>query len=334
MPAVLIVSRVFLRIVPGVALFAALSAPGALLAQSYPVKPITLLSGASVGSAGDTAMRAVTARMADTIGQPIVVEARRGAGGLEAYAATAKAAPTGYTVMFANAGIVTNQYLRKGWPLDVIKDYTPVVQLFSSPYFLAAATTVPASNMKELIDYAKQNPGKLSYATTGIGSGAHLQGESINLSAGTQMLHVPYAGNNSMMAVNDLISGRVDLYLADLNSFNQHAAAGKLKLIAFVDKTRSRLRPEVGTINEVLPNAYNLVVWWGILGPAGLPRPIVERLNTEAGKALGDASLTSKMSTLTVMAPNPTAPEDFARQIKSDVDNIGRVVKALGLKPE
>ena len=319
---------------PSIAVLMGAMMPLAALSQAYPVKPINLLSGASVGSAGDTAMRVVTARMSETIGQPIVVEARRGAGGMEAYVATAKAAPTGYTLMFANAGIVTNQYLRKAWPLDVLRDYTPIVQLFGSPYFLAAATSVPAGNMKELIDYAKQNPGKLSYATTGIGSGAHLQGEAINMAAGTQMLHVPYAGNNSTMAVNDLIAGRIDLYLADLNSFNQHAAAGKLKLIAFVDKTRSRLRPEVGTINEALPSAYNLVVWWGLLGPTGLPRPMVDRINIEAGKALGDASLTSKMSTLTVMSPSASAPEDFARQIKSDVDNIGRVVNTLGLKPE
>lgn len=322
------------RIFPAIAALAFAGLPLAVVAQAYPVKPISLLSGASVGSAGDTAMRVVTARMSETIGQPIVVEARRGAGGMEAYAATAKAAPTGYVLMFANAGIVTNQYLRKGWPLDVQKDYTPIVQLFGSPYFLAAATSVPANNMKELVEYAKQNPGKLSYATTGIGSGAHLQGEAINMAAGTQMLHVPYAGNNSTMAVNDLISGRIDLYLADLTSFNQHAAVGKLKLIAFVDKARSRLRPDVGTINEVLPSAYNLVVWWGLLGPAGLPRPIVDRINVEAGKALGDATLTSKMSTLTVMPPNPNAPEDFARQIRSDVDNIGKVVNTLGLKPE
>ena len=308
--------------------------PMAVLSQSYPLKPLTLLSGASVGSAGDTGMRVVIARMSETIGQPIVVEARRGAGGLEAYAANAKAAPNGYTLMFANGGIITNQYLRKGWPIDVQRDYTPVVQLFSSPYFLAAATSVPANNMKELIDYARQNPGKLTYATTGIGSGAHLQGESMNMSAGTQMLHVPYAGNNSMMAVNDLITGRVDLYLADLNSFSQYVAAGRLKLIAHVDKTRSRLRPEVGTINEVLPNAYNVVMWWGVLGPAHLPRPLVDRINSESGKALSDPALTSKMATLTVIAPSASAPEDFARQIRSDVENVGRVVDALGLKPE
>ena len=323
-----------IRVLMPLVAIASATLPFAVMSQAYPVKPITLLSGASVGSAGDTGMRVVTARMSETIGQPIVVEARRGAGGLEAYAANAKAAPNGYTLMFANAGIVTNQYLRKAWPIDVLRDYAPVVQLFSSPYFLAAATSVPANNMKELIDYARQNPGKLSYATTGIGSGAHLQGESINMSAGTQMLHVPYAGNNSMMAVNDLISGRIDLYLADLNSFNQHAQAGKLKLIAFVDKTRSRLRPEVGTINEVLPNAYNLVVWWGLLGPANLPRPMVDRINVESGKALADPALTSKMSTLTVITPSPGAPEEFARQIRSDVDNIGKVVNALGLKPE
>ena len=112
------------------------------------------------------------------------------------------------------------------------------------------------------------------------------------------------------------------------------AAVGKLKLIAFVDKTRSKLRPDIGTLNEALPNAYNLVVWWGILGPAGLPRPIVDRFNAEAGKALADPNLAAKMTTITIIAPSPNAPEEFARQIKSDVDNVGRVVKVLGLQPE
>ncbi len=207
--------------------------------------------------------------------------------------------------------------------------------MFSSPYFLAAAANVPASFLRELLDYARQNPGKRSYASTGIGSGVHLQGvEALNMAAGTRMLHVPYSGNNSTMAVNDLISGRINLYLADLNSFQQHAAAGKLKLIAFVDKTRSRLRPEVGTSNEVLPNAYNLVVWWGLLGPAQLPRPMLERVNAEAGKILADPGLSAQMPTLTIVPPSPNGPEEFTRQIRGDMEAIGKVVNTLGLKPE
>ncbi|OFZ96933.1 MAG: hypothetical protein A3H35_21215 [Betaproteobacteria bacterium RIFCSPLOWO2_02_FULL_62_17] len=308
--------------------------PFAALPQSYPAKPIVLLSGASVGSVGDIGVRTVVARMAEGLGKPIVVEARRGAGGLEAYAAGAKAEPNGYTLLFANVGLATNKFLRREWPVDALKDYTHIVQLFSSPYFLAAAANVPANSMKELVDYARQNPGKLTYASTGIGSGAHLQGEAINMAAGTQMLHVPYAGNNAAMALNDLISGRIDLYISDLNNFIQHAASGKLKLIAFVDKTRSRLRPEVQTVNEVVPNAYNLVVWWGIMGPANLPRVLVDRINSEAGKALSDPGLMAKMSSLTVIAPSPNAPEQFTRQIRSDVENIAKVVNALGLKPE
>ena len=313
---------------------AACAVPFAALAQAYPAKPIVLLSGASVGSVGDIGMRAVVARMGEGLGKPIVVESRRGAGGLEAYAAGAKAEPDGYSLVFANAGLVTNKFLRKGWPVDALKDYTHIVQLFSSPYFVAAAAGVPANSMKELIAYARQNPGKLTYASTGIGSGAHLQGEAINIAACTRMLHVPYAVNNSMMAVNDLITGRIDLYIADINSFYQHAATGKLKLIAFVDKARSRLRPEVQTVNEVLPNAYNLIVWWGIMGPANLPRALVDRINAEAGKVLSDPGLGAKFSSLTIIAPSPNAPEEFTRQIRSDVENIGKVVNALGLKPE
>ena len=308
--------------------------PVSALPQAYPAKSITLLSGASVGSVGDIGVRTVVARMAENIGRPIVVDARRGAGGLEAFSAAAKAEPNGYTLLFANIGLVTNKFLRRDWPVDALKDYTHIVQLFSSPYFIAAPPGLPVNSMKELIDYARQNPGKLTYASTGVGSGAHLQGEAINLAAGTKMLHVPYTGNNAAMAVNDLLTGRVDLYISDLNAFAQHVAAGKLKLIAFVDKTRSRLRPEVQTVNEVVPNAYNIVVWWGILAPANLPRALVDRINAEAGKALSEPGILAKMSSLTVIPPNPNAPEEFARQIASDVENLSKLVNALGLKPE
>jgi tripartite-type tricarboxylate transporter receptor subunit TctC len=312
----------------------ALVLPLTALAQTYPARTITLLSGASVGSPGDVGMRIVATRLSESLGQPIVVESRRGAGGLEAYSGGAKAEPNGYTLVFANAGLVTNKFLRKAWPVDPLKDYTPVTHLFSSPYFLVASNNVPANSLRELIDYAKKNPGKLTYASTGIGSGAHLQGEAINMAAGTQMLHVPYAGNSSAMAVNDIVTGRVDLYLADLNSVAQHANAGKVKLMGFVFNTRSPLKPDVPTIREVLPEAYNLVVWWGILGPAGLPRPIVERLNGEAAKVLADPGLASKLPSVSVIPASRSGPEEFGKQIRADHEAIAKVVNALGLKPE
>jgi tripartite-type tricarboxylate transporter receptor subunit TctC len=307
--------------------------PGAL-AQAYPNKPILLLSGASVGSGGDVAMRTITSRMGEALGQPIVVEARRGAGGLEAYAAGARAEANGYTLTFANGGLVTNRFMKKDMPVDAVKDYTPIVQIFNVAFFLAAHASVPAGSLKELIEYSKRNPGKLDYASTGVGSVAHLVGESLNMQAGMGILHVPYSGNNTSMVVNDLITGRIQLYLAALPSFVQHVASGKIKLIAYFDRERSRLRPDVQTVNETLPGYYNIVVWYGFLGPAGMPRAITERLRIEANKVTGDPALAPRFDALGVSPLTGRSSEDFARQIASDVENIGRIVKALGLKPE
>ncbi len=313
---------------------AVLLLPLAALAQAWPAKPITVVSGASVGSGGDAAMRTVTQRMSEAFGQPIVVESRRGAGGLEAYTAGARAEPNGYTLTFVNSGVVTNRFMKKDMPVDALRDYTPIIVMFSTAFFLAAHASVPANNLKELIEHAKRNPGKLSYASTGIGSAAHLSGDSLNTVAGIRILHVPYAGSNTAMAVNDLIGGRVDMYYASLASLNQHVASGKIKLIGLADERRSRLAPNVGTFNEVLPDYYNIVVWWGFVGPVGLPRPIVDRVRLEAGRVVNDPGMAAKFDAFGVaVIPNST-PEDFARLIRADVENIGKIVTLLGLKPE
>ncbi len=319
---------------PTAAVLTALALAAPALAQSYPSRQILVLSGASVGSAGDIAMRAVVTRMSEGLGQPIVVESRRGAGGLEAYAAGARAEPNGYTLTFANGGLVTNRFMKKDMPVDAVKDYTPIVHTFNVVFFIAAHSGVPANSLKELIEYSKRNPGKLDYATTGVGSVAHLVGESLNQQAGMGMVHVPYSGGNTSMVVNDLVTGRVHLYLAALPSFTQYVAAGKVKLIAYVDRQRSRLRPEVPTVNETLPDYYNIVVWYGFLGPAGLPRPIVDRIRIEANKVTADPSLSSKFDTLGMNVVTGQSSEEFAKQIGADVENIGRIVKALQLKPE
>jgi tripartite-type tricarboxylate transporter receptor subunit TctC len=306
----------------------------AALGQAWPAKPITIVSGASVGSGGDAAMRLVTGRMSEAFGQPVIVESRRGSGGLEAYAAGARAEPNGYTLTFANAGVVTNRFMKKDMPVDALKDYTPIIVMFSTAFFLGAHPSVPANNLKELIEFARKNPGKLTFASTGVGSAAHLVGDSLNQVAGIRILHVPYAGANTAMAVNDLLGGRVDMYYASLGSFTQHVAAGKLKLIGLADERRSRLAPTVPTFNETLPDYYNIVVWWGFLGPAGLPRAITERVRAEAAKVVYDPQMTSRFDAFGVAVIPNGGPEEFAKLIKSDVDNIGRVVTQLGLKPE
>jgi tripartite-type tricarboxylate transporter receptor subunit TctC len=193
---------------------------------------------------------------------------------------------------------------------------------------------LPANNLKELIDLAKKNPGKYSFASTGIGSAAHLVGDALNEVAGIRVLHVPYAGSNTSMAVNDLLGGRVDMYYASLASFAQHVQAGKLKLIGLADDRRSRLAPNVPTFNETLPDYYNIVVWWGFVGPAGLPRAIVDRVKTEAGKAVYDPQMSGKFDAFGVAVIPDGGPEAFAKLIRSDTENIGKLVKQLGLKPE
>ncbi|OFZ72375.1 MAG: hypothetical protein A2W04_00210 [Betaproteobacteria bacterium RBG_16_64_9] len=317
-----------------IAAVACAAAPYAVLPQAYPARSITVLSGASIGSGGDVAMRVVAAKMSEALGQPMVVEARRGAGGLEAYTAGARAEPNGYTITFVNSGLVTNRFMKKDMPVDALKDYAPISVLFSTAFFLAAHPSLPANNLKELLSYAKRNPGKVTFASTGIGSAAHLVGESLNSVAGTRMLHVPYAGKNTALAVNDLVGGRVDMYLASLSSLAQHAAAGKVKLIALVDSVRHRQQPHVATVNELLPGYYNIVVWWGFLGPVGLPRPIVDRLRGEALKVISDPAMAAKFDSVGVATVTHGGPEEFARIIRSDVENIGKVVNALGLKPE
>lgn len=310
------------------------AAPLAALAQAYPVKPITMLSGASVGSGGDVAMRTVTARMSEALGQPIVVESRRGAGGFDAYTAGARAQPNGYTLTFVNSGLVTNRFVKKNMPVDALKDYSPIIVLFTTAFFLGVHAGLPVNTLKELIDYAKRYPGKLTYASTGVGSGAHLVGESLNMAAGTKMLHVPYSGGNTAFVVNDFVSGRVDAYFSSLSSVAQHVAAGKVKLIALVDSARNRQQPNVPTVNETLPGYYNIVVWWGFVGPVGLPRPVIERVHAEAAKVVADAAMAAKFDSVGVAPIRGATPEDFARTIRDDVENIGKVVNALGLKPE
>jgi tripartite-type tricarboxylate transporter receptor subunit TctC len=318
----------------GCGLSVLLLAPALAIAQAWPAKPITMVSGASVGSGGDAAMRAVTTRMAEGLGQPIVVESRRGSGGLEAYAAGAKAEPNGYTLTFVNSGVVTNKFMKKDMPVDATRDYTPIIVMFSTAFFLGAHPSLPANNLKELIDYAKKNPGKLTFASTGIGSAAHLVGDALNEVAGIRVLHVPYAGSNTSLAVNDLLGGRVDMYYASHASFAQHVQAGKLKFIALADDRRSRLAPGVGTFNDVLPDYYNIVVWWGFVGPVGLPSGIVERVRAEAGKVVYDPAMSPRFDSFGVSVIPNGGPESFAKLIRNDTENIGKLVKQLGLKPE
>ena len=303
-------------------------------AQDYPVKPIQVISSASVGSGGDIALRMLGAKAGAALGQPMVIEARPGAQGAIAAGAVARAEPDGYTVLFATQGtLVTSRFLVRSLPFDSLKDFTPIIHGFAVPSFLVVHSSLPVSSVKELMDFARKHPGKLAYGSTGLGSPFHLLGESFKIVAGVDMLHVPYAAGRSALPWNDLLNGRMQVYFPSYTTTKPFVNSGKIKILAVIDEKRSRNLPELPTVNESMPEFYNVVAWYAFFGPNALQAPVVERLNAEIGQALKDRGIVEKLPDLGISITGGT-PEDLAGTLKRDIDNIGRLAGKLGIKPE
>jgi tripartite-type tricarboxylate transporter receptor subunit TctC len=304
------------------------------LAQDYPARPVQVISSASVGSGGDIALRMLAARAGAGLGQPVVVEARPGAQGALAAGAVARAEPDGYTVLFATQGtLVTSRFLVKGLPFDSLKDFTPIIHGFSIPSFLVVHSSVPANTVKELMDFARRHPGKLAYGSTGFGSPFHLLGESFKLVAGVDMLHVPYAAGRSALPWNDLLNGRMQVYFPSYTTTKPFLNSDKIRVLAVIDEQRSRTLPDLPTVNESMPEFFNIVAWYAFFGPGGLQPPVVERLNAELGQALKFSDIVAKLTDLGISITGGT-PEDLAGTLKRDIENIGRLAGKLGIRPE
>jgi tripartite-type tricarboxylate transporter receptor subunit TctC len=304
------------------------------LAQDYPARPVQVISSASVGSGGDIALRMLAARAGAALGVPLVVEARPGAQGAIAAAAVARAEPDGYTILFATQGtLVTSRFLAKALPFDSLKDFTPIIHGFSVPSFLVVHGSVPVTTVKELMDFARKYPGKLAYGSTGLGSPFHLLGESLKIVAGVDMLHVPYAAGRSALPWNDLLNGRMQVYFPSYTTTKPFVNSGKIRILAVIDEQRSRNLPDTPTVNESMPDFYNVVAWYAFFGPQGLQAPVVERLNTELGQALKASDIVEKLTDLGISITGGT-PEDLANTLKRDIENIGRLAGKLGIKPE
>jgi tripartite-type tricarboxylate transporter receptor subunit TctC len=309
----------------------ALAFPLMTHAQSYPSKPIRVVSSSASSSPGDVSLRLVSRRLADALGQPVVVETRAGGNGQVAAAEVKRAAPDGHTLMFGSSGqVVGASLLQKNLAVDVAKEFAPISVLSQVTNFLVVHGAVPVANAKDLVEYAKRNPGRLSYSSNGVGSGIHLNGLAFSLSTGSELLHVPYGTGNDSQRYADFVAGRLLVAFAPYTTLKPYLAAGKVRVLATMDEQRNARLPDVPAITESFA-AYKLVKgWWGLFGPAGTPQAVVSRLSDELRKAAKDPDITAKLDEIDITLVAST-PQQLAETLKRQEAVVEELVKSGGL---
>jgi tripartite-type tricarboxylate transporter receptor subunit TctC len=311
-----------------VAAAAAISHVPASRAQSYPTRPITLVAVFGAGSASDTLCRVIAQPLGAALKQPVVVEPRPGADGALAATYVAKANPDGYTLMLAtNSPLSADPFLLKDLSYDAVKDFAPVTRVGSFTLMLVINPGIPAHSLKELVAYAKANPGKLSFAsgnTAGI-----VAGETLKHWAGIDLLHVPY--KSTPPALEDILAGRVSMMFADLTTAMPHVKAGTLRALALTRLQRSALFPELPTMDEAGVTGFELDAWAGIVAPARTPPEIVTQLNGELRKIIDNPDIKAKLKNVGFEAFSST-PEELGSFIKAQLDKWGKMVSDAGIK--
>lgn len=307
----------------------ALSAAYPVIA-AYPERPVRLVVGFPPGGAADILGRIAAQQLSDRIGQQVVVDNRGGAGGLIATEIAVKANPDGYTLLFSSIPHVINPHLYRKVSYDAIRDFTPVVQFVAVPLMMAAGPSLPAKNVKELIDYAKANPGKINYGSAGSGSSSHLAVELFKSMAGIRMEHIPYKGTGPL--ITDMLGGQIGVTIASAVPLTPQVRSGRLRGLAVTGPKRSAAFPELPAIAETV-KGYEVVNWFGIFAPAGTPMAIVKRVNAELNTALKDQQLVKTLNARGADAVGGSA-EEFARVVKADFAKWARVVKESGAKVE
>ena len=317
------------------ALFAAcglLAAPQLAQAQSYPARPIRLIVPFGPGSTVDIMARALSQPLLEQTGQSIVVDNKPGAGGTLGVDAIAKAPKDGYTIGIGTTGPLTiNPALQAKMPFDTLTDLAPVSLVATGPNAVLVHPQVPAKNVKELIAYARANPGALNFASSGVGSTNHLAGELFKSVAGIQMVHVPYKGNGEALA--DLLAGRVQVLFSGLPPVISQVQAGRARAIAIAGPARAASLPDVPTVAEAgLPGA-EVLVWYGVLAPAGTPKEILTRLQGEVAKAMARPDIRARF-TEAGSDPVSSTPEEFSRMIRADLAKWKQVINTANIKVE
>ena len=301
-----------------------------VFSQQYPSRPVRMIIPFTVGSAADIIARAMEPQLRAQLGQPLVIDNRGGAGGNIAAELTAKTAPDGYTVMMGTIGThAINHSLYSKLSFHPVRDFTPIAIVGESPNVLVTTPRVPANSVKELIGLAKAKPGQLNYGSSGAGTTVHLSGEFFNNMAGVKTIHVPFKGASE--ALTALLGGQVDFMFASMSSAIPQVKAGKLKAFAVTGAQRSPSMPDSPTMSEAALPGFAAAAWFGIVGPAGMPPPIVGTLSKASLSALGTQEVKDRLFASGVEI-RPGTAEEFARLIKSEMEKWAKIVKASGAK--
>lgn len=305
---------------------------GGAFAQAYPSKPIKVVVAVAPGPGVDYVARALGPKMVEELGQPLVFENQSGGNGVIGSAAVARAAPDGYTFLMATPSmIITAMMLTKGIPYDSLKDFAPVTAAVEPYTSLIVNPSVPANNVRELVEWVKKNPGKVSYASSGVGSVFHMVGELFNQAAGTDILHVPY--KSVPPAVQAVVANEVPMTYAAVSNALPQVRGGKVKMLGILEKSRFARMPDLPTVGEGVPGFEKPPSWFGYLAPAGTSPAVLNRVQNAVVKAMATPEVRKSFDDLALGIIGNT-PTEFAAQIKSGFDVYARAIKIAGLKPE
>lgn len=303
-----------------------------VIAQGFPSKPIRFIVPFPPGGGADVTARTIGQKMSEQIGQAVIIENRAGAGGNIATEYVARQAGDGYTMLLTTNGHTIQPHLATtplGW--DPIKDFTALSIVALYPVVVAVHPSVPATGMKELVSYAKANPGKLTYGSSGNGAPLHIAAEMFKSAAGVNILHVPYKGNAPMTTA--VVAGEVSMVFDSMTGPLPHIRAGKLRAIGYSGKQRSAVLPEVPTIAETVLPGFDYEAWNGVIAPAGVPRDIAARLAGDLGRSVATPDVNKRLSDLGYI-PLTNTPDQFAAIIASDLAKFGKIIKEAGIKAD
>jgi tripartite-type tricarboxylate transporter receptor subunit TctC len=299
-------------------------------AQAYPTRPVRIIVPVTAGAVNDILARLMGQWLSERLGQQFVIDNRPGGGSKIGTEAVVRAPADGYTLLLVANTAAINATLYDKLNYNFIRDIAPVASIIRAPYVMAVNPTVPAKTVPEFIAYAKANPGKITMASTGIGSGTHIAGELFKMMAGINMLHVPYRGGAP--ALTDLLAGQVQIIFVTTASSFEHIKTGRLRALAVTTATRSDALPDVPTVGEFVPG-YEASAWFGVGAPKATPAEIVEKLNKEINAALADPNMKARLADIggTALAGSPA---DFNKFIAEETEKWGKVVKFVGIKAD
>jgi tripartite-type tricarboxylate transporter receptor subunit TctC len=320
--------RRFLHLAAGAAALPAVSRIA--LAQAYPTRPVRVIVPFTPAGDTDLVARLMGQWLSERLGQQFVIENRPGAGTNIGTEAVVRAQADGYTLLLASPPAAINATLYEKLDFNFIRDLAPVAGVIRAPFVMEINPSVPAKTVPEFIAYAKSNPGKISMASSGVGTGPHAAGELFKMMAGVNIIHVPYRGQAP--ALTDLLGGQVQLYFAGIPSSIQYIRAGQLRALAVTTGARSEALPDIPTVSDFLPG-YEASFWGGFCAPKDTPVQIIDKLNTEINAALADPKIKARLADLGAKVL-PGSPADFGKLISDETEKWSKVVKFAGMKPE